>query len=103
MYLAEINMVVSMLLGTVYSKGFMDNFLKCGELESYGLKETMASLLLSPVPERPIGANTGLKFLFHFCILPSYVLLRVTFCAIITASRRKGSTIFFKLKLHVLR
>ena len=61
MYLAEINMVVSMLLGTVYSKGFMDNFLKCDELENYGLKETMASLLLSPVPERPISANTGLK------------------------------------------
>ena len=82
----------------------MDNFLKCGELESYGLKEIMASLLLSPVPERPISANTGLKFCSIFVlILPSYVLLRVTFCAIITASRRKGSTIFYKLKLHVLR
>ena len=75
MYLAEINMIVGMLLGTVFSKGFMNNFLKCGELESYGLKETMASLLLSPVPERPISANTGLKvcsiFVFY---LPMYCL-----------------------------
>ena len=45
MYLAKINMVVGRMSGTVYSKGFMNNFLKCGELESYGLKETMASLL----------------------------------------------------------
>ena len=82
----------------------MDNFLKCGELESYGLKETMASLLLSSVPERPISANTGLKFCSIFVFYrPMYVLVRVTFCAIITTSWRKGSTIFFKLKLHVRR
>lgn len=37
--LAEMNMIVGMLLGTVYSKGFIDNFLKCGELESYGLRD----------------------------------------------------------------
>ena len=40
---------------------------------------------------------------FHFCILPSYVLLRVTFCVIITVSCSKGSTAFCKLELHVLR
>lgn len=75
MYVAEINMVVSMLLGTVYSKGFMDNFLKCDELESYGLNETMASLLLSPVPERLISANTGLKFCSIFVFYrPMYCL-----------------------------
>lgn len=68
-------MVVSMLLGTVYSKSFMDNFLKCGELESYGLKETMASLLLSLVPERPISANTRLKFCSIFVFYrPMYCL-----------------------------
>ena len=73
MYLAEINMVVSMLLGTVL--GFMDNYLKCGELESYGLKETMASLLPSPVPERPISANMGLKFCSIFVFYhPMYCL-----------------------------
>ena len=75
MYLAEINMVVGRMLGTVYSKGFMNNFLKCGELESYGLKETMASLLLRLVPERPISANTGLKFCSIFVFyLPMYCL-----------------------------
>ena len=75
MYLAEINMIVGMLLGTVFSKGFMNNFLKCGELESYGLKETMASLLLRLVPERPISANTGLKFCSIFVFyLPMYCL-----------------------------
>ena len=56
-----------------------------------------------PVPERQISANPGSKFLFHFCILPSYVLLRVTFCVIITVSRGKGSTVCCKLQLHVLR
>ena len=75
MYLAEINMFVGRMLGTVYSKGFMNNFLKCGELESYGLKETMASLLLRLVPERPISANTGLKFCSIFVFyLPMYCL-----------------------------
>ena len=29
-------------------------------------------------------SNPGLKSLFRFCILPSYVLLRATFCVIIT-------------------
>ena len=68
-------MVVGMLLGTVYSKSFMDNFLKCGELESYGLKETMASLLLSLIPERPISANTGLKFCSIFVFYRSMYCL----------------------------
>ena len=73
--LAEMNMIVGMLLRTVYSKGFIDNFLKCGELESYGLKETMTSLLISPVPERPITANTGLNFCSIFVFyLPVYCL-----------------------------
>ena len=39
------------------------------------------------VPERPISANPGLKFCSPFCIyVPSYALLRVTFCVIITVS-----------------
>ena len=76
MDLAEISTwLLVCCLGTVYSKGFMDNFLKCGELESYGLKETMASLLLSPVPERPISADTGLKFCSIFVFYrPMYCL-----------------------------
>ena len=40
------------------------------------------------VPERPISANPGLKFCSTFCIyVPSYALLRVTFCVIITVSQ----------------
>lgn len=31
------------------------------------------------------------------------IMLRVTFCFIITVSRIKGSTVFSKLELHVLR
>ena len=42
-----------------------------------------------------------IKILFHF--LPSCLLLRVTFCANITVSQNKGSTILCKLELHVLR
>ena len=38
-----------------------------------------------------------------FCILSSYVLLRETFCVIITVSLSKGSEEFCKLELHVLR
>ena len=53
-----------------------------------------------PVPERPISANPGLNFV---PFLPPYVLLRVTFYAIIIVSRSKGSTVFCKLELHVLR
>ena len=56
-----------------------------------------------PLPERPISANPGLKFCPTFLYLPSYVLLRVTFCVIITISRSKGSTACCKLELHVLR
>ena len=37
------------------------------------------------------------------CILPSCVVLRLTFCVIITVSRSKGTTVFCKLELHVLR
>ena len=50
-----------------------------------------------PVPERQISANPGLML-----YLPSYALLRVTFCVMITASQRKGSTVFSKLWLHVV-
>ena len=55
-----------------------------------------------PVPERPISANPGIKFCSTFCIY-YYVLLRGTFCVIITISRGKGSTACCKLELHVLR
>ena len=44
-----------------------------------------------------------IKILFHICILPSCLLLRVTFCANISVSQNKGLTILCKLELHVLR
>ena len=40
--------------------------------------------------------------MFHFCILAFYVLVTVTFCAVITVSPSKGSTVFCKLEFHVL-
>ena len=43
-----------------------------------------------PVPERPISGNPGLML-----YLPSYALLRVTFCVIIVVSKSKGSTVLF--------
>ena len=58
---------------------------------------------LGPVPERLISANPGLKFCSVLCSLLSYVFLRITFCVIVTVSQRKGSAVFCKLKLHVLR
>ena len=49
---------------------------------------------LGPVPERPISANTGLKFCsvfqFYLLCIASFV---VTFCVIITISRSKGPTV----------
>ena len=48
-------------------------------------------------------APIRIKILFHICILPSCLLLKVTFCANITLSQNKGSTILCKLELHVLR
>ena len=51
------------------------------------------------VPERPIRANPRSKILFRFCILPSYVLLRVSFYDIITVSWSKSSTVLCKLEL----
>ena len=56
----------------------------------------------TPVPERPISAYQGLIFV-PFFYLPFFVLLKVTFCVIITVSQSKGSTVFCKLELHVLR
>ena len=58
---------------------------------------------LDLVPGRPISVNPGLKVLFHVCMLHSYALLRVTFCVIMTVSQSKGTTVFCKLELHVLR
>ena len=49
-----------------------------------------------PVPEKSVSTNPVVKIVFHFCIIPSYALLGVTFCVIITA-------VFCKLELHVLR
>ena len=54
------------------------------------------------VPERPISTNPGLKILFHFLYLPSYALLRKTFCVFITESRGKTQLIC-KVEGHVLR
>ena len=51
-----------------------------------------------PVPERPISGNPGLML-----YLPSYALLRVTFCVIIAVSKSRGSTVLFKLLLDVRR
>ena len=60
-------------------------------------------IYLGPVLERPISVNPVLKILFRFCIVPSYVLLKVIFCVIITVSRSKGLTVFCKLELHIFR
>ena len=49
---------------------------------------------LGPVHARLISANPGLKFYSIVCILPSRVLLRLTFWVIITVSWSKGSTVF---------
>ena len=59
--------------------------------------------LLGPVSERPNSANPGFKIWFHFLYIPSYVLLRVTFCIINSFFRSQGTTVFCKLELHVLR
>ena len=40
--------------------------------------------------------------MYHFLYLPSYALLRVTFRVIISFFRSKVTTVFWKLKLHVL-
>ena len=45
---------------------------------------------------------SGLKILFPFLYLPSYALLRKTFCVIITESRGKTQLVC-KLGGHVLR
>ena len=53
---------------------------------------------------RPISASPGLKInFFLFSYQPSHVLLRVTFCLIITISWSEGSTVFCKLEFHFLR
>ena len=49
-------------------------------------------------PEAPVPEN-----FVPFLYLPSYALLRVTFCVIMTVSQSKGTTVFCKLELHVLR
>ena len=42
--------------------------------------------------------------MFHFLHLPSYALLRVTVCVTISFFlHSKGTTVFCKLELHVLR
>ena len=38
-------------------------------------------------------SRPGIKVLFRFCILPSFVLLRVTFCFIINVSRKRLNSI----------
>ena len=58
------------------------------------------SVFQSPVPERPISANPGLKFysvFVFYCFLIEFD--RVTVCVIISLSRSKGSAIFCKLEL----
>ena len=65
--------------------------------------ELILFTLQGPVPERSNGVKSRIKILFRFCILHSYVLLRVTFCVIVTVSRSKGSTVFCNVELHVLR
>ena len=58
---------------------------------------------LGPVPKRLIRANLGLKFRSLFLYLPSFALLIVTFYVVITVSQNKGSRVFWKFELHVLR
>ena len=74
-------------------------------MSSYALATTYEKTkknFLGSVHERLISANPGLKFYSVFCILPSYVVFRLTFCVIIIVSWRKGTTVFCKLELHVL-
>ena len=59
--------------------------------------------MMDPVPGRPISSNPGLKSLFRFCILPSYVFLRATFCVIITERYfevKSQQYSLYKLELH---
>ena len=63
----------------------------------------------APAPERPICANPGLNFV-PFLYLPSNRLLRVTYFVLAflclgatTVFYSIGTTVFFKLELHVLR
>ena len=67
---------------------------KCGPMQVQPPMKRQKTNSLGPVHERLISANPGLKLHSVFCILPFYVLLRLTFCVIITVSRSKGSTVF---------
>ena len=48
------------------------------------------------------NARWRLKAGAQFQYLPSYALLRVTFCVVISFFRIKGTTVFCKFQLHVL-
>ena len=55
----------------------------------YLLIHTYSNTVLGPVPERPISANPGLKVRSIFVLFPTYALLGIPFCVIITVSRSK--------------
>ena len=60
---------------------------KCRPTHVQPLMKRQKTNSLGPVHERLIGANPGLKFYSGFCILSSCVVLRLTFCVIITVSK----------------
>ena len=69
---------------------------------------TRATMLCTPTRARSLDGRLTLiqdqsfvPLLYNF--LPSYALVGVTFCVIITLSLSKGWTLFFKLELRVLR
>ena len=49
-----------------------------------GIEPSDDGKIQGPVSERPTSANPGLIFFFSILYLPSYALLGVSFCVIIT-------------------
>ena len=69
-----------------------------------GIEPSDGGEIQGPVPERPISANPGLNFFFPILYLPSYALLGVSFCVIITVSKSKGVIILLcTIELYGLR
>ena len=60
---------------------------KCGPMQVQPPMKRQKTNSLGPVHERLISDNPGLKLHSVLCILPSCVVLRLTFCVIITVSK----------------
>ena len=65
-----------------------------------GKKKREIHIYLGPFLKGRLALIQDYNFV-PFCILPSYVLLKVIFCVTITVSWCKGLTVFCKLELHV--